>query len=92
MQTDSGIMRPILYYGIFNYVLSVIGVILLIVSFAKKSSENIGFKNINIITILLIICVGIFEFKGESLWMFISLIGPISLINNNLYGTSLEND
>ena len=82
MHTDSGIMRPMLFYGIINYVFSVLAVILLAKRFSvtvlnKKHKDN------KLIVIIIILYIAIFEFKGESLWMFIGIVLPIVLVLNN---------
>ena len=82
LHTDSGIMRPILYYGFLNYMFSLVGVILSVLEFTKKIMiEN---SKSSIITVIFIICIaiGLFEFKGESLWMFIGVMIPLVCLMN----------
>ena len=77
MSTDSGIMRPMLFYGMINYALSVFGALLIMREFAFEIIGNSSKKNIKFTMILLVISLMIFEFKGESLWMFLAVIIPI---------------
>ena len=79
MHTDSGVMRPILYYGICNYILSLMGMALLVRTFSDNS-----YRTNRIVIMLLCVCIGIFEFKGESIWMFVGILFPLVLLKENI--------
>lgn len=78
MHTDSGIMRPILYYGVINYFISIFG----LVSLANRFTSRLlnAKKSKLIIQFIICIFVFVFEFKGESLWMTVGMLFPIALM------------
>ncbi|MCI9359966.1 MAG: hypothetical protein HFG65_03215 [Hungatella sp.] len=81
MHTDSGIMRPMLYYGIGNYMMSTLAILLLVHEFALSVMKHGNRRNIKLIIVILILGIAIFEFKGESLWMFTGVLLPITLMS-----------
>lgn len=91
MHTDSGIMRPMLYYGIGNYIMSALAMILLAKEFAFSVIKHGNRRNVKLIIVILILSVAIFEFKGESLWMFTGILLPITLMPR-LKARKIKND
>lgn len=89
LHTDSGIMRPMLFYGIINYALSIIGVLFLLREFSKDFFMGTKRKNIFLGMVLSVMSVAVFEFKGESLWMFIAIIFPLIMLMR--YGSGAGN-
>lgn len=91
LYTDSGLMRPMLYYGIVNYIISIIAVFLLVKEFAFSVSKNGNQQNYKLIIIMLLLSIAGFEFKGESLWMFISILLPLYCCSAS-YKKEINND
>ncbi|MGL5646467.1 MAG: hypothetical protein ACRDDY_01350 [Clostridium sp.] len=81
MHTDSGIMRPILFYGIFNQILSYLIVIILI-------TNSIKYKLIKFLLILMFI---LFEVKGEVFYIFIGILSAIFFVENNSLNKKVGN-
>lgn len=80
MHTDSGIMRPILYYGALNYALSLIATFTLIQELVIKTCKINNKRKNRIFVLSIIVILLIFEYKGESLWMFIPILFPLALM------------
>lgn len=82
MQTDSGVMRLMLYYGIINYVLGVFSGFLLMKNIGKRAYNQrmISFKDIRFISLLILIMVGFFEFKGEAYYKMMCIILPMAFL------------
>ena len=82
MHTDPGVMRQILYYGVFHYMLSIVGMLLLINQFARESICCTERKRIIIVYILLLLALVVFELKGETIWMLLGILMPfVSMLN-----------
>ena len=82
MQTDSGLMRLMLNYGIINYIAGWIASILILVSFSEtviKQKKN-SKKNIKYILFMILIVMALFEFKGEAYYKIICILFPITFI------------
>ena len=78
-----------LFYGIINYALSIIGVLFLLREFSKDFFMGTKRKNIFLGMVLSVMSVAVFEFKGESLWMFIAIIFPLIMLMR--YGSGAGN-
>lgn len=83
MHTDSGIMRPILYYGLPFYLLGICGVLncysCLKHEFVKR--HFLSSKDAAFFVMLLFFSTCLFEFKGEAYYLFICVLLPIILID-----------
>lgn len=85
LHTDSGIMRTVLYYGVFHYFIALVGVILLFKRLTKKIMLSQKKNKFIVCAVLYCMIISIFEFKGESIWMMVGIIFPaICLSDNNL--------
>lgn len=80
MYTDSGVMRPMLFYGIINYFISVMATFFVIIEFSINTVGHSNKKNIKLAIFLLLMSISIFEFKGESIWMFLAMIIPLTYL------------
>lgn len=76
MHTDSGVMRPMLYYGIINYSISIFAILILVRDFANKVVKWTEISKKKIIILVLLIVLIVFEFKGETLWMLLGIFVP----------------
>lgn len=87
MKTDAGIMRPILYYGIINYALSLGAYFLLVYQYCKRvvwdRVSEYSRKYVNIIFGICVVMTMIFEVKGESFWMLLGMLCPIALLKKD---------
>lgn len=82
METDSGIMRLMLFYGILNYILGLFAAGLIVSSFCKNIVKifELSKKDFIIIFILLSVVIMLFEIKGETLYKVICVILPMNLL------------
>lgn len=83
MHTDSGIMRPVLYYGIINYLMSLAAYFLIVNQLCRKvTSDRKGCKKkyIRIIFLMYFIMTMLFEIKGESFCTLFGMIFPVAFI------------
>ena len=88
MKTDAGIMRPILYYGIINYALSLGAYFLIVYQYSKRVVQDnvnqFSRKYVNIIFGICVVMTMVFEIKGESFWMLLGMLCPIALLKKNV--------
>lgn len=79
MHTDSGIMRPMLYYGILFYMLGVCGVINFYYCIKKEFSRRniLSQKDAAFLTVLLLLSTCLMEVKGEAYYIFICVLMPV---------------
>ena len=84
MHTDSGIMRPILYYGVVHYILSLVAYFIIVYQFCKTlaAERSLLFqrKYRRYIFFMFFIMSMIFEIKGESFCTLIGMIFPIAFM------------
>lgn len=86
MRTDAGIMRPILFYGIFLTLMGYMSCLFILYGMYKKfkiNNDNWG----KFICFIILITLVAFEIKGEIFYFLISLILPIYILlryNNDL--------
>lgn len=80
METDSGIMRLMLYFGIINYLLGIVGYILVLVAFVKKSCGFRMGKEKFWIFVMLFTITALFEIKGETFYKMVSIFLPMAFI------------
>lgn len=97
MHTDSGIMRPILYYGAIHYIASLIAYFIIAYQLCKRlASERMLIfqqKYIRYIFFMFFIMSMLFEIKGESICTLIGMIFPITFITQKKIGiVGTEND
>ena len=92
MQTDSGIMRLILYYGLINYALGWFAALIILYEFIKCINSNIRLskKNNIYIFLALLIFMALFEIKGETYYKIVCILLPaIYLKRRKKYGLSI---
>lgn len=90
MKTDSGIMRPILFYGVINYILSLAAYFLIVYQYTKRvvweKMKVYSKKYVNMIFLLCTIITIIFEIKGESFCTLFGMLCPIALLQKEQNG------
>lgn len=79
MHTDIGIIRPVLYYGVFFTCLGYIACCHLIIIFKRRLSF-LSYRDRQGIMFLLFLTLAIFELKGEVFHNIISLLLPMCLM------------
>lgn len=80
METDSGIMRLMLYFGIINYLMGITAYILILCAFIKKNCEGkMGREKFGIF-IMLLVMMALFEVKGESFYKMVCIFLPMAFI------------
>lgn len=79
MKTDAGLMRPILFYGVFFTIIGYMSCVFIIYGIYKNFKINNN-KLGKYMSFLLFISLIIFEIKGEIFYFFISLIIPIYIL------------
>lgn len=72
MLTDVGFMRPILYFGVFNYIMMLIIYLKSVIKISVKYLDNKY-----IVCLLLVIITVLFEMKGETISMIFPVILPM---------------
>lgn len=82
MHTDSGIMRPLLYYGLPYCLLGYFSVTNMFYSIKKYLTFKIfnSKKDANFIVFLFMISTLLFEIKGEAYYIFICTLLPILIL------------
>lgn len=87
MHTDSGIMRPILYYGLIHYALSLIAYFLVVFQYCKRVVlEKISLYSkeyVYKIFLIYMIATIAFELKGETFCTLFGMICPIALLKKD---------
>lgn len=83
METDSGIMRLMLYFGIANYLMGIIGYILIVWALVKKSSEFRICKEKFWIFAMILMMTLLFEIKGEAFYKMACIFLPMAFIKQD---------
>jgi len=83
METDSGIMRLMLYFGIPNYLLGVVGYVFVLWAFVKKNCESRICKEKFWIFMMLVMMTVLFEIKGETFYKMACIFLPMAFIKQD---------
>lgn len=83
MDTDSGIMRLMLYFGIPNYLMGIVGYIFILWALVKKNCESGKCKDKFWIFMMLMMMTVLFEIKGETFYKMACIFLPMAFIKQD---------
>ena len=83
METDSGIMRLMLYFGIINYLMGITAYVLILWAFIKKNCEFGVCREKIWIFAMLLLMTALFEVKGESFYKMVCIFLPMAFIQQD---------